>query len=139
MITNFDGYPLLKNILTAKSSSITKITANFVFLDLVRRRPAHIFLDFRFLLHAGVSDGRPAELRAKIFHSHRSSGLRFCSVKGHSFRKTAGRWGVHLRIVPRRSSLRHEHDEARRVLAEDPLRYCALRKPVKFMMILNNK
>lgn len=98
------------------------------FLDLVQGRSSHVFLDFRFLLHASVPHRRPSELRKKVFHSHRSPSLRFLSLKGHSFRKAASRRNIHLRLISWRCSLQYGYNEARRILPEDPLRYRALCK-----------
>ena len=95
---------------------------------MVQGRSSHIFLDFRFLLHASVSHRRPSELREKIFHSHWSPGLRFFSLKGHRFRKATGRRSIHLRLISWWCSLRYGYNEARRILPEDPLWYRTLCK-----------
>lgn len=107
------------------------------FLDLVRFRSAYVLLDFRFLLHTGVSDGSPSELREEIFHPHRPARLRFLSVERHRFRKSAGRRGLRLRTISRRGALQYDHNEARRVLPKNPLRHRALRKSKRAIFVLS--
>lgn len=95
---------------------------------MVRGGAADDILDLRFLFHSSVPHGRASELREEIQDTDRSARLRFRTSEEERIRHAAGRWRLHLRLVPGRSPFQFGHDATRRIVPENFVRRCPFRE-----------